>query len=577
MIKRRSWFIWGTVITVMFAVFVVFIKDNVIHHKLYSQDYLFSFDGDTVFSIRPFYSNIHNNSIVVFPAHWKKDGICALYKGVPANIDWQDTCLRVGGGMFLYFYTSQPSIQINTNSSTMRNIDSSEDKSYKESGMIKISTNAGEIDYEGHFKSIHGRGNGTWRQAIKKPYNLNMGKKCSVLGMRAGKKYCLLSNNMDRSNAKNFIAYYFSKTMDMPHAVDQRYVSLYLNGIYNGLYLLTNDINVDNTGEKEKFFLEYCGFSKDELNEKNNYIQTSNGDFFRIKNRKRINDKDKKYISEYLDQMLFSLLEKDSTSTRFKDYIDISTFAKYYLLQECFLNYDWGNFYMSKIDSSGHNKMRAVSVWDFDQSMGIQDEGDVLYNYPSVYTFKNGGDYGDYLGIFGELCKKREFLDSVRSIFSKQLMKDFYSFFEGEGYDELRKTLLFENKLDCYRWPYELKLDDIDDIKLLLFERIIFLQNQMWQKRNTDCSIMAKVYLPRKNLNKSFEFVVRRGEFFIPPKFHLLTFRGWKNKDNISMSEGFFVNKDTTIYADWLPLPSWFKLDRNIIKILSDKFMDKNR
>lgn len=68
---------------------------------------------------------------------------------------------------------------------------------------------------------MKGRGNSTWNLE-KKPYNLKLGKKTSVLGMPSHKRWALLANHYDRSLLRTEIAAKLGETFDKmawhPHA-----------------------------------------------------------------------------------------------------------------------------------------------------------------------------------------------------------------------------------------------------------------------------------------------------------------------------------------------------------------------
>ena len=84
------------------------------------------------------------------------------------------------------------SMFLTTESGSMDSINADPNHEYSESGQMLVVDSDGAISYEGELSSIKGRGNTTWRNIEKKPYNIKLPSKASLLGMKASKKWCLL-------------------------------------------------------------------------------------------------------------------------------------------------------------------------------------------------------------------------------------------------------------------------------------------------------------------------------------------------------------------------------------------------
>ena len=143
-------------------------------------------------------------------------------------------------------------VYIDTESGNMDYIH--ENKENKESGKISIYTSVEGIDYSGDLTSIKGRGNNTWDEFEKKPYNIELQNESNLLGMGKASQWVLLANADDHSNLRNKLVYDFSDEIGLEFSPDSRWVDLYLNGEYAGLYLLSernevheNRVNIDKT------------------------------------------------------------------------------------------------------------------------------------------------------------------------------------------------------------------------------------------------------------------------------------------------------------------------------------------
>lgn len=91
---------------------------------------------------------------------------------------------------------------------------------------------------------IRGRGNSTWVYYNKKPYRIKLGSKSSLLGMNSAKSWVLLANYRDPSNFMNAVAFDMARYMEMPYTNSNRFVDVYLNNNYIGMYQLTEQIQV---------------------------------------------------------------------------------------------------------------------------------------------------------------------------------------------------------------------------------------------------------------------------------------------------------------------------------------------
>lgn len=91
---------------------------------------------------------------------------------------------------------------------------------------------------------IRGRGHSTWEWP-KKPYKIKLDDKASLLGMSEAKRWVLLANYADESMLRNTTAFEMARSLGsfrfVPHAIP---VDVYMNGIYQGVYTLGEQLEV---------------------------------------------------------------------------------------------------------------------------------------------------------------------------------------------------------------------------------------------------------------------------------------------------------------------------------------------
>lgn len=109
------------------------------------------------------------------------------------------------------------------------------------------------------------------------------------------------------------------------------------------------------------------------------------GDMLGIRSPKYASVNELDYISCFYNQMEAAVLSEDginpTTQRHYSEYIDMESFARYYLLNEIVLNHDGGmhSLYMYKDSDSIDPKLHAGPAWDFDKSLASPYwENDVL-------------------------------------------------------------------------------------------------------------------------------------------------------------------------------------------------------
>lgn len=90
---------------------------------------------------------------------------------------------------------------------------------------------------------IRGRGNSTWVMP-KKPYRIKLDQATSVLGLHAAKDWILLANYQDYTFMTNAVAMKIGQQLGMPFTNTIIPVDVTVNGVYQGNYNLTQQIEL---------------------------------------------------------------------------------------------------------------------------------------------------------------------------------------------------------------------------------------------------------------------------------------------------------------------------------------------
>lgn len=235
------------------------------------------------------------------------------------------------------------------------------------------------IDGAGKFESvmlenvsIRGRGNSTWTSP-KKPYAIKLNKKTELLGMPKHKRWVLLANYYDKTAMRNKVGFDLGKQYtDLEYTPRMEYVELFLNDVYLGLYQLgeqikinENRVNITNDG----YLLEVDGKAAAE----DIVFKSPLNLTFNIKDPDvEVGGERYNYIKDYIinvENILYSdgFLDKESG---YKKYVDINSFADWYLINEISRNNDAAFFTSCYMNLKPGGKLKMGPLWDFDLAFG---------------------------------------------------------------------------------------------------------------------------------------------------------------------------------------------------------------
>lgn len=299
-----------------------------------------------------------------------------LEEGVPYFVQAMnrqgDICAE--GDITFYYPADVSTMYITTETGSMEKIN--EDRTNVESAYYAVYTQQGILDSIGDC-TIRGRGNSTWAKS-QKPYSIDFQEPAGVLGMSSTADWALLSNwGDDATQVRNKIMFDVAREMGVDYLSQCEFVNLYLNGQYNGLYLLTQRVSVAD-GENE-FLLEF-----DERYEKEiNYFLTEHQSVV-IKEPKEISEAQHSYITKFIQDVETAIYDESGinsiTDKSFTDYLDMDSWSKMYMLQNYFVQWDveFASFYLYQLAENG--VLYAGPTWDFDMSCGKMYYG----NYPKL-------------------------------------------------------------------------------------------------------------------------------------------------------------------------------------------------
>lgn len=281
--------------------------------------------------------------------------------------------------------SSLPSLRLTLNGTTLEQVH--RDKNVKYPGNDLVVTDGDDV-LTGTVE-LKGRGNSTWREYAKKPYQIKFSKKTSVLGMPAAKKWILLANASDDSMIRTRLVYDAAEQMGFPYVTEYKYVDLWVDGEYLGVYLIgekaeigKNRLNLQDPAGA-MFELDN-GFATDE---DHYFFEGRLNSYFALK---EIVEEDDAHIAQAMSNFQTAMTRFTTALTsegwenlslaQLNAMIDVDSLARYYLMNEYVLNGE--SFFTSFFwyQDGASDVLHVGPLWDFDTCMGNKQEKVTDYN-----------------------------------------------------------------------------------------------------------------------------------------------------------------------------------------------------
>jgi hypothetical protein len=406
-------------------------------------------DDGTIYVFLPSYAEL-DSSEVIFDMGEKIeiDGT-----DVGRNISLNDIALGISHSVLIGKYEYDLEIYKSDNVATVyiETITNSMDRiygdiDYKEQAGISIFNEDGTLDYSDDDCVISGRGNSTWKKD-KKPFNLELSKRTEILGMACSDSWALLANAYDSTNIRDKIVKNFARELEFAYSPDEKYVDLYLNGEYNGLYMISEKVQID---ENRLNISEDSVLESFEYNERwrmlDNPFMTNAEQTIEVKYPTECSDYELNRIKLHTQRMENVILGNGDSV---EDVIDIDSWARMYLIDEVFENVDAGIassfFYWSWDDGI----VFRGPVWDYDNAMGgssVNSNGNPLTFY-AIREKKS-----DYMTpYYSALLQNDVFMERVVEIYFDEFVPLLDELVNG-GIEKMQESIKGASVLNSIRW-----------------------------------------------------------------------------------------------------------------------------
>lgn len=405
-------------------------------------------------------------------------------------------------------------------------------------GSMRIYSGSGILRYEGGLERFKGRGNNSW-YCPKKGYGITLNRTADLLNLGQARGFVLIPTYRDASLLNFKIAYDLSKEVGTQYAHSADYVELYVNNEYLGVYLLTeqNEINKDRydlvdleeltqamNGEwlweypfanefgmdlgREVETKAYYLIENNPINVTGGYLleldqddkvgkspsrfRTNEGTPIGIRNPAYASKEQVYYISEHFQDFEEALYAEDGYNSKGKyylDYIDLDSFAKTWLMNELTMDTSIlsSQFIWKDSDSVGDGKFHAGCVWDMEHSFVEQNR--------TV-------DYLKSQGFWGNLYNHPEFREKVYYVWLEKYIpaikklydeKSLYKAYEINAIDTYVDYISVAADNNFERWS-ESWIEDVDERGLESWEEEIDYVKRFIAERSAYMTVTLSAY-----------------------------------------------------------------------------------
>ena len=356
---------------------------------------------------------------------------------------------------------------------------------------------------------IKGHGNSSWSEKEKKSWRLEFENETSLLGLAKGKEFVAISNTADKSHMRNKFVFDMAREMGFFYAPQGEYVNVYINNEFQGLYLLSEKIEVSSERvaineckspdkdsvtayetETEKGY-EFqgqenaelaCGylFREDEelYDEMDAGFLTEAGNEYEILYPKRPSGKQVSQLRQYVQDFHNAIQDEEGYSRKpYLDYMDLDSFVKKYLIEQITKNRD-GNrrssyYYMDSYDEDA--RIFAGPVWDYDIAFGN--------NTSPMWQLPEG-----IVGLNPGLDEREEFM-AVAIQYYRERFRPYLLKKADIKLDEYRAHIESSAYMDEIRWNSEKEAEtslnaEVESLRKYISERTAFL-DAVWLNGKT--------------------------------------------------------------------------------------------
>lgn len=460
-------------------------------------------------------------------------------------------------------------------------------KKYIEAGVAVMMDAEGNLLWQEELNEFKVRGNLTATHD-KKPFSFSFYEPREVLGMEPAIKWNLLANSTDGSYIRNKIIRDLAYDSIEAYEPEGEFAELYLNGEYQGLYLLTEAVEIgENRIEIEADDNWFVEMELDfRAQEDESQIITERGQVFIVHSELGLSKEELEVIKNRLNDVESALFAKDGISKisgkTLSELIDLESFAQAWLIEELSGDHDIGiASQFAYADKDEDSLWYSGPAWDFDGIM--TNVNTPMYSVPealtSVIWMSRPADNNNQNRWMSAMWNYPEFQEMVKEKY-RSVFRDNYENELNHKVDSYVDIVRRSAVLDALRWHNERlgwwftypegldipedgdysRFDTLDAhievIKDFMSRKLAFL-DKLWIEERDFCVVEIRnpaVFL-NQNYNQTLYYWVERGTAIegLPNYEHQnFRFQGYFDVETGELvTDGVVIESDCVIEGVW--------------------------
>jgi hypothetical protein len=237
-------------------------------------------------------------------------------------------------------------------------------------------------DLSAQATRVRGRGNTTW-QKPKKPYRIKLDNATAILGLAKAKDWVLLANHQDYTFMTNAVALKIGSQLGLPYTNSLIAVDVTINGVYQGIYNLTEQIEVKqeriNVGD-DGVLLELDDYFDEDYKFKSKLYKLP----VNIKAPDIESDEQFEAIKEDFEELERLIYDDKFPENNYGNYFNKQQFVNYLIVNNLVNNTEINypkSVYLHKTKSG---KYTMGPIWDFDWGFGFHKNTQTYFNSPTA-------------------------------------------------------------------------------------------------------------------------------------------------------------------------------------------------
>lgn len=331
---------------------------------------------------------------------------------------------------------------------------------------------------------IKGRGNSTW-ECPKKPYNIKLKNKASILGLSSAKKFILLANWYDRTLCRTAVGMKLGQLVNAEWPLHCKYTEVVLNGKHVGNYLITEGVEIGknriNIDKESGVVVEYR--YDEQLDETHKFFQTDYNNWlfeFKDPNGDDLTDSQYQMAKDKMNAFELRHLNLKRTDKNIEEFIDLESFVKWFYVKNILQMEECNRYYVIE-NGDPETKIKMGPLWDFDWTLGI----DMHYNR-YTYCWPRNKLYFKYLAnntFFLQNVAQYHF--SNRNRIEREIMTYYDEIIDSiQASQKIEESIWHQCETNNVNWEEEIKTD-----REFLHNTFLWLDDYLKPYYTEQCSI----------------------------------------------------------------------------------------